>query len=130
MTTIARKTVTLPTPNGDARQVTIDVVETKRGYEVRRDGHDIGVGPYGTKEYALSVMGLQEGEGLLSDILIAQRRTPMTHQKVVSRDGRYLVMDGDLVIASFPSANDALYSVDLRLGEGLASPRKRFACHI
>ncbi|MEE9393376.1 MAG: hypothetical protein V3W41_12815 [Planctomycetota bacterium] len=132
MTIIARKYLHLPTPNGDTREVTLEVANSSRGYLVLRDGHELsGVGPYRTKQAALVACSLGDGEGLAADVTIARERTPMTNVRVIMRDGACVVFDGDIVVATFDSQDDALESVGLTLGQGLApSMSKTFACHI
>lgn len=131
MTIIARKYLHLPTPNGDTREVTLEVAHVARGYIVQKDGHELGVGPYQTKRAALVACRLEDGEGLGADVTIACQRTPMTNVRVIMRNGGYIVFDGDIVVATFEQADDALDSVGLSMGQGLApSMSKTFACHI
>lgn len=132
MTIIARKYLHLPTPNGDMREVKLEVAGIKRGYIVLQGGHELtGIGPYRTKKAALVAARLQEGDGLGADVTIARQRTPLTDVRVVVRDGGYIVYDGDIVVATFTEASEALDSVGLRMGQGLEpSMHKRFACHV
>ncbi len=132
MTIIARKYLHLPTPNGDMREVTLEVANSNSGYLVLHDGRELtGVGPYRTKRAALVACRLEDGEGLTADVTIAYQRTPLTEVRVIMRGGGYVVYDGDIVVATFDNATDALDSVGLTLGQGLApSMGKTFACHI
>ncbi len=132
MTIIARKYLHLPTPNGDMREVTLEVANSSRGYLVLHDGRELtAVGPYRTRQAALVACRLKDGEGLGADVTIARQRTPMTNVRVIMRNGGYIVFDGDIVVATFEQADDALDSVGLTLGQGLApSLGKTFACHM
>jgi hypothetical protein len=132
MTIIARKYLHLPTPNGDVKEVKLEVAGTKRGYIVLQGGHELtGIGPYRTKKAALVAARLQEGQGLSADVTIAHHRTPLTDVRVVVRDGGYIVYDGDIVVALFEDASEALDSVGLSLGQGLVpSMGKAFACQL
>lgn len=134
MTVIARKYLHLPTPNGDTREVTLEVANTKRGYLVLKDGRELtDLGPYQTMQAALVACRLQEGEGLGAAVTIARERTPLTQVRVVVRNGEAIVYDGEIVVATFTDANEALDSVGLVMGQGLSpypSMGKRFACHV
>ena len=134
MTVIARKYLHLPTPNGDAREVILEVANTGKGYIVRKDGRELSdIGPYQTMRAALVACRLQEGEGLGAAVTIACERTALTQVRVVVRNGESIVYDGEIVIATFTDANEALDSVGLTMGQGLSpcpSMSKRFACHM
>ena len=134
MTVIARKYLHLPTPNGDAREVILEVANTGKGYIVRKDGRELSdIGPYVTMRAALVACRLQEGEGLGAAVTIARERTPMCQVRVVVRNGESIVYDGEIVVATFTDANEALDSVGLTMGQGLSpgpSMGKRFACHM
>lgn len=132
MTIIARKYLHLPTPNGDVKEVRLEVAHAKRGYIVQQGGREIqGLGPYRTMKAALVACRLTEGEGLTADVTIAYERTVMTEVRVILRAGGYIVYDGEIVIATFDSQDDALDSAGLSLGQGLApSMGKTSTCHM
>ncbi len=138
MTIIARKYLTAPTPQGEAKQVILAVESTSYGFVVTRNGREIAVGPYMFKHTALEAAQLTDGEGLEPERTIARRMTkcqPMGSRvtiawlRVVERDGTYIVLEGDIVIATCPDATTALDVSGLKRGEGVTSMAKTFACH-
>lgn len=138
MTIIARKYLTAPTPQGEAKQVILAVESTAYGFIVTRNGREIPVGPYMFKHTALAAAELTEGEGLEPERVIARRMThcqPMGSRitiawlRVVERAGAYIVIEGDIVIATCPDASTALDCSGLKQGEGVTSMAKTFACH-
>ncbi len=138
MTIIARKYLTVPTPQGEAKQVILAVESSTYGFIVTRNGREIPIGPYMFKHTALVAAELKEGEGLEPEVTIARRMTqcqPMGSRitiawlRVVERAGTYIVIEGDIVIATCPDATTALDVSGLKRGEGVTSMAKTFACH-